>query len=113
MEKSQFVNEVRNALSCKEFVRFETLLNTLNSNYDYFWEKIEILLDLIEENPTVGVCLYHGESDALNVVELIWLLEGIFWWVSDEIDNTVSFHDPNYSNDSAIYTCILHKIKED
>ena len=61
----------------------------------------------------MGVCLYRDESDALDIVELIWLLEGIFWWVSDEIDNTDSFHDPNKCDDSVIYTCVLHKIKKE
>ena len=38
MEKWEFVNEMQEALGNKEAIHFETLLNALNPNYDYFWE---------------------------------------------------------------------------
>lgn len=113
MEKWQFVNDMQKALGPKESIRFETLLNALKPNNDYFWEKIEILLGPIEENPSVGICLYGDESDALDIIELIWLLDGVFWWVSDEVDDTNLFNDTDqFDASSVIYACVLHKIKE-
>lgn len=82
MRTEQMLAFIQDVLPVSEFEKFQELYESLSVNFDYMTDKIAEMLEA-DPGETYGCTVYKDEEDKETVQEIIELLDGYMWMVTE------------------------------